>query len=461
MRNLQSLFARLRAARLTPFAVALGAFALLLPAVPAQATKIDRIVSPGGIEAWLVRDTTVPLVAMQFAFTGGSSQDPADKSGLANMTSSLLDEGAGDLDAAAFQERMERRAIEMRFSADRDHFRGSLRTLRENSDEAFDLLRLALTAPRFDKPAVDRIRTQISAQLRRESTDPGEIASVAWWRAAFPNHPYGREPKGTQETISAIGPDDLRGYAGRVFARDTLKVAIVGDIDAQAAAAMLDRVFGKLPAKANLTPVPNVSPAGLGSVSVVTLDTPQAVVMLGGKGLARKAPDFIPAFVVNHILGGGSFTSRLYQEVREKRGLAYGVSTYLYPLDHAALFMGWTQVRADRAGESVSLIEKEIRRIAEEGPTADELQRAKEFLAGSFALRFDTSTKIAGQLVQIQLDDLGIDYINKRNDLIMAVTLEDAKQAAKQVFSGGLSITVVGRPVGVTPTAAPARSGPG
>lgn len=426
-------------------------------AAPAHATKIERVVSPGGIEAWLVRDATVPLIALQFAFVGGSSQDAAGKPGVANMVTGLLDEGAGEMDSAAFQDRLERKAIEMRFSADRDHFRGSLRTLTENRDEAVDLLRLALTQPRFDKPAVDRIRNQIASQLRRESKDPAQLASKIWWERAFPNHPYGNDPKGTLETIAAITEADLKAYTRRVLARDTLKIAIVGDIEPDAAGALLDRVFGTLPAKAELTPVATVEPSGLGSRQAVNFETPQTVVALGGPGLPRKHPDFIPAYIANHILGGGSFTSRLYREIREKRGLAYGVSTYLHPLDHSALFIGWTQVRADRAAESVRLIEQEIASMAESGPTEEELARAKEYLTGSYALRFDTSSKIAGQLVQIQLDDLGIDYINRRNDLINAVTLEDVRRAAKEVFSGGLAITIVGRPAGTAPT--PAKGG--
>jgi zinc protease len=433
----------------------LAALALMVAVVPAQATKVERVVSPGGIEAWLVRDATVPLVAMEFAFAGGTSQDPKDRAGLSYMTASLLDEGAGELDAAAFQGMMERDAIQLQFRSDRDHFRGSLRTLKEKQDTAFDLLRLALNAPRFEASAVDRIRSQVASQLRREASDPTQVASDAWWGAAFPNHPYGKPQKGTQESIALVKPDELKGYVRRVLARDRLKIAIVGDIDAKAAGAMLDRVFGTLPAKGELAPVANIEPASLGRRNVVTFDTPQAVVSLGGKGLARKHPDFMAAFVVNHVLGGGSFTSRLYQEVREKRGLAYGVSTYLYPLDHSALFMGWTQVRADRAGDSINIMEQEIRRIANEGPTAEELAKAKDYLKGSYALRFDTSTKIALQLVQIQIDDLGIDYIDKRNDQVEAVTLEDAKRVAKSLFSGGMLITVVGRPVGVTSTGGP------
>lgn len=433
------------------------ACALLLAAAvnAAHATNIERVVSPKGIEAWLVRDATVPLIAVDFAFAGGTSQDPADKPGVAHITSTLLDEGAGNLDAAAFQDAMERNAVELRFRADRDHFRGSLRALSERKDQSIELLRLALTAPRFESEAIERMRAQVLAELRREASNPSDLASKAWWSTAFPGHPYGRPEKGTLDSVAQIGAADVKTYARQVLTRDRLKVAIVGDIDANAAGALLDRVFGELPATSELSSTPEAKPAGLGRRLVVTFDTPQAVVSFGGPGLPRKHPDFMTAFVVNHILGGGSFTSRLYQEVREKRGLAYGVSTALYPMEHSALFVGWTQVRADRAGDSIGIIEAEIRRMAEEGPTDEEIARAKEYLTGSYALRFDTSTKIAGQLVQIQIDDLGIDYINKRNALIEAVTKADAKRVAKSLLDAGLLITVVGRPVGVTSTGGP------
>jgi zinc protease len=432
---------------------AFAAAALSFTPSPAAATTIERVVSPGGIEAWLVRDATVPLVALEYAFAGGSSQDPAAKPGVANMVSALLDEGAGDLDATAFQGRMEELAIELRFWGDRDYFRGSLRTLSARRDEAFDLLRIALNAPRFDPEAIERIRTQLASELRRESTEPNNIVSKTWWSTAFPGHPYGQPEKGTLETVGQINRDELRDYATRVFARDRLKIAVVGDIDAAATGKLIDRVFGSLPAKANLADVPTVKPQGLGRRVVVDLDIPQAVVSFGGLGLPRAHPDFIAAFVVNHILGGGSFTSRLYQEVREKRGLAYGVYTSLYPMEHAPLFMGWTATRAERTGEAIEIIEAETRRMAETGPTADELAKAKAFLKGSYALRFDTSTKIAGQLVQIQIDNLGIDYIDKRNELIDAVTPDDAKRVAKSLLSGDYLTAIVGKPKGVTTTA--------
>lgn len=435
-------------------AFAITVFGLLALLTPARATTIEAVRSPGGIEAWLVRDRTVPLVAMEYAFKGGTSQDPADKPGVAHLVSGLLDEGAGELDARAFQERMEGQAIELRFQADRDHFRGSLRTLTERRDAAFDLLRLALTAPRFDADAVERVRTQVAVGLQRDTTNPNDLVSKAWWAAAYPDHPYGRPPKGTLESVARITAEDVRGYTRRVFARNTLKVAIVGDISPEDAGAMLDRVFGALPPTAELAEVPPAQPQGLGRKIVVQLDTPQAVVSFGTVGLPRKDPDFIPAFVANHILGGGSFTSRLYTEVREKRGLAYGVSTSLAPMEHSALLMGYTATSADQAGNALAIIEREFGQFAESGPTAEELAQAKSFLKGSFPLRFDTSTKVAAQLVQIQLDDLGIDYIDRRNALIDAVTLEDVRRVSKTLFGDPLLVAIVGRPKGVT--AAPA-----
>jgi zinc protease len=431
-------------------AIAASALAFVAFAAPVRATNVERVISPGGIEAWLVREPSVPVIAMDFAFKGGANQDPALKPGVSHMTASLLDDGAGDLDTKAFHQRLEENAVEMRFTANRDTIHGSVRMLRDRRDQAFDLLRLALTSPRFDADAVERVRAQILSALRRESTQPNDIANRTWWRTAFPDHPYGRPNNGTLESIPLITPDDLRAYARRVLAREQLKVAVVGDIDAATLAPLLDRVFGVLPAKPELASVPAAQEHAAGRRIVVDLDIPQTVLSFGGTGIARKDPDFIPAFVVNHILGGGSFSSRLYTEVREKRGLAYGVYSYLLPLDHAALFMGGTQTRSDRAGEALEIIEKEIRRMAEEGPTEEELAKAKSFLKGSYALRFDTSTKIAGQLLQIQLDELGIDYIEKRNSLIDAVTIDDTRRVAKRLAVGGLFVTVVGRPKGIS-----------
>jgi zinc protease len=425
-----------------------AAAALLIAATltPAHATKIEVVKSPGGIEAWLVRDTTIPLVSMDFAFTGGANQDPEVKPGVSYITAALLDDGAGSYDAKAFQQRIEENAVQLRFSSGRDNFQGSIRVLRDRMEPGFDLLRLALTQPRFDTDSLERVRAQVISSLRRETTNPNSISNRVWWKTAFPDHPYGRPTNGTLESVPTITREDLIDYHRRVLTRDTLKVAVVGDIDAATLGPMLDKVFGALPAKGDLRPLAAARIQDVGRRIVVDLDVPQAVLSFGGQGLARKDPDFIPAFVVNHILGGGSFSSRLYTEVREKRGLAYGVSSYLLPLDRAALFTGGTQTSNDSANEALKIIETEIRRMATDGPSEKELAEAKDYLKGSFPLRFDTSSKIASQLLQIQIESLGIDYINKRNSLIDAVTIEDARRVAKRLADGGMLVTVVGRP---------------
>jgi len=426
--------------------------ALPLLAAPALATTIERVVSPGGIEAWLVHEPAVPMIAIDFAFVGGAAQDAPGKGGTASLVASLLDEGAGDLDAKTFHARLERKAIELGFQAERDTLRGTLRTLTENKDEAFEYLRLAVTQPRFDQSDVEVIRAQMLSMLRRATTSPTDIANLRWWQVAFADHPYGRPVNGTLESVPTITIADLKDYTHRVLARENLKVAVVGDIDTETVKVMLDRVFGGLPAQPELKPVANVSPQGLGRRIVVKVDVPQAVVAFGGPGIARKDPDFMAAYIVNHILGGGAFSSRLYQEVREKRGLAYSVYDSLVWLNHSALFLGGTATRADRAGETLDVIDKEIHRLANEGPTADELAKAKAYLNGSFVLNLDTSSKIAALLVQLQLDGLGIDYFTRRPEMINGVTLEDARRVAKRMLDSGMLVTVAGRPEGIAST---------
>lgn len=419
----------------------------MLSSVPSQAAaKIQRLVSPGGIEAWFVQDATVPLIAMEYAFAGGATQDPADKPGVGNMVADLLDEGSGDLDSKTFHERLDRRAIELSFSSTRDYFRGSLRMLKDNKDEAYDLLRTALTSPHFEAADVERIRAQVLSGLRRDTTNPTSLASRKFLEVAFGDHPYGRQANGTLHSVPKIDVADLKDYVRRVIARGGLRIAVVGDVDADTLGKLLDKTFGGLPAKANLTPVPDVMAAKPPQRAFIPLDVPQTVVTFGGPGIRRHDPDFMAAYVVNHILGGGGLSSRLYHEVREKRGLAYSVYESLLWMDHSAVFVGNTGTRADRAGETVDAIEKEVRRIAEEGPTQKELDEAKSYLKGSQMLALDTSSKLAQALLQYQIDKLPIDYIEKRNAIVDAVTLDDAKKAAKRLWGEGLLTVIVGRP---------------
>ncbi|MBS4082154.1 MAG: insulinase family protein [Rhizobiales bacterium] len=416
-------------------------------AADAQVGKIERIKTPAGIEVWFVRDDTLPILSVNFAFNGGASQDPADRAGLAYMTAALLDEGAGDLDAKAFQERLEGRAITLSFKADRDAFRGSVRVLSEHREEAFELLRLALTAPRFDQEAIDRIRASIIAANKRSLNNPDEVAGLRWFASAFPGHPYGRPVKGDENSIGGIERSMLFAYAKKNLARSNLKIAVVGSADSAEISRLVDHVFAKLPAKAELAAIPEAAPQALGTREVIDLNIPQTTIAFGGVGLKRRDPDFMSAFVLNHILGGSSFSSRLYREVREKRGLAYSVYSYLATLDRSGLFMGGTSTRNDRAGEALQIIEQEIVRIAKDGPTPEELTQAKSYLTGSYLLHFDTSAKVAAQLLEIQLEDLGIDYISRRNNMVNAVTANDVRRAAKKFLADSkLLVILVGRP---------------
>lgn len=417
---------------------------------PAAAMDAQKVVSPGGIEAWLVEDHSIPVISMGIAFKGGSALDPDGKEGLATMVAGLLDEGSADLDSQTFRSRLEQKAIDLSFHADQDAFTGSLRTLSENRDEAFGLFRDALTKPRFDDEPVDRIRNQILTALAFKKDDPQELASEAWSKSAFPGHPYSRPEEGTEASIKAITRDDLRSFTALQLVRNQLKVGVAGDITPQQLGALLDDTFGTLPTAASALPaVPDVTPK-TGIVTVIKRDIPQSVAAFGTPGLPRQDPDFFAAYVVNYILGGGGFSSRLMNEVREKRGLAYSVYNYLYPLDHAALSLGGVATNNARMKESLDLIRKEMARMAKEGPTQKELDDAKTYLVGAYPLRFTSTMAMASTLVALQLQGYPIEHLTKRNDYIKAVTLADAKRAASRLYNpDALTIAIVGNPEGI------------
>ena len=434
--------------------VCLTVGALLAPAT-ASAVTVERVVSPGGIEAWLVRDTMVPLVSIEFSFRGGAAMDPAGKAGLANMTISLLDEGAGDMDSQAFQRRTGDLAMKLRFSAGADTIRGSFKTLNSNRDEAVEMLRLALTSPHFDTVAVERIRQQLLAVVARQSTDPDHVAGQVWWRVVFPDHPYGQPSVGTPASIAAITADDMRGVVAQRFVRDELFVGVVGDITPEELGPLLDKSFGALPAhKGKPAPIAETKPGAAGQTFIVRQEVPQSVVMFGHAGLKRNHPDYYAAYVMNYVLGGGGFASRLYAEVREKRGLAYSVYSYLSPLDATAVYSGGVSTENSRVGESLSVIRAEWTRMRDHGVTDEELKNAKTYLTGSFPLRFTSTNGIARMLVGMQYNDLGIDYIEKRNSYIEAVTRDDIARVARTLMNpDGLTVVIVGNPEGVEATA--------
>jgi len=422
--------------------------------------NIQKIKSPGGIEAWLVEEHSVPLISLRYAFDGGNSQDPAGKEGLANFLTAMMDEGAGDLNSGEYQERMEDISMRMSYDDSKDSLYGSFETLTTNRSKAVELLKLSVQKPRFDNDAVERIRQQLIANLQYADKDPEKVAMREWYAQAFAGHPYARPSNGTIDTVSKITREDLADYHKRTFARDNLKVVAVGDITAEELGKLIDDVFGALPEKAKLFPVAQTEPTKGGSQKIVEMGVPQSVAVFGLGAMPRKDPDFITAFVVNHILGGGGFSAKLMEEVREKRGLAYSVYTYVQPYQQASILVGSVATKNAAMGESLSIIRNELKKMAENGPSKEDLDAAKSYLTGSYALRFDTNSKIASQLLGLMQEGFGPDYVENRNKLIEAVTVEDAKRVAARLLKpDDLVVTIVGKPTGLK-SASPAALQP-
>lgn len=416
-----------------------------------QAMDIRKVVSDKGIVAWFVPDKSVPLVAMSFAFrNAGSATDPDGKEGLAEMTSGLLDEGAGELKSQAFQRAVEDIAAQIGFSAGRDTFTGQLRTLTAEREKAFELLRLALNTPRFDAVPVKRIQSQMLASLRRQARNPRQISGRLWSETVFPDHPYSKPSNGTEGTVAALTADDLKSFVRDRFSRDRLIIGVVGDISEEELKQRLDSVFGDLPATGRKFAIPETTPGGSGKTLIIRKQIPQSMMILGHAGLKLDDPDWYAALLVTRIFGGGGLSSRLYEEIREKRGLAYSVYAYLSPMEHSALLAGGVATQNARAAESLSVIRAEWQRLAERGITAKELDTAKTYMNGSFPLRLGSSRGIAGMLVGIQIADLGMDYIKKRPSLINSITLAEANRVAKRLYRvSDLTVVIVGDPKGI------------
>lgn len=443
--------ARGAAAWLAPLALLLTVVAL---AQPARAVEVQRVVSDQGIEAWLVEDHSNPIVSLKLGFRGGAALDPEGKAGLANLVSGTMDEGAGELTSQEFQQRLAAQAIRLSFDAGTDAFYGSLQTLTENKAEAFDLLSLALTEPRFDDEPVQRIKSQIAASLARRSQDPGSVSARTLDRLLFPDHPYGNPVEGTLDSLKQIEAGDLHDFVETRFARDRLFVGVVGDITPEELKPLLDKAFAGLPKTTGEVPqVADVKTKSPGELVVVEKDVPQSSVSFAHGGIARDDPDYYAASLVNYILGGGSFASRLYEEVREKRGLVYSVYSFLQPMDHGSVMGGRFGTQNASVGTALDVVRKEWTRMAEDGPTKEELADAKTYKTGNFPLQLSSTSQIASVLLAMQLEDLGMDYIDKRKELIESVTLEQAKRVAGELLKPDqLTVVVVGKPEGVEAT---------
>lgn len=419
-------------------------------ALPARAEMtIQEVTSPGGITAWLVEDHNIPFTALEIQFKGGTSLDAPGKRGAVNLMTGLLEEGTGEMDSRAFAEARDGLAAEYRFRAGTDSVGVSVRFLSENREQSIALLREALVRPRFDQVALDRVRGQVLTGLRGDAKDPEAIAPDLFDRLAFGVHPYGSNGDGTIESVTALTREDIVAAHQGALAHDRIYVAAAGDITAAELAALLDQLLGELPKTG--APLPTRADWLLTpGVTVEDFPSPQSVVYFGHRGITRDDPDFFAAFILNEVLGGGRFTTRLMTEVRDKRGLTYGIGTYLVPMDHAETILGQFSASNDKVAEAIGVIRGEWARIAAEGITAEELAATKTYLTGSYPLRFDGNGPIANILVGMQMEDLPIDYALTRNDKIEAVTPEDIRRvAARIILPEELRFIVVGQPTGL------------
>jgi zinc protease len=428
-------------------------FGLILAGASAHAEiDIQEITSPGGITAWLVEEPSIPFVALELRFRGGTSLDAAGKRGATNLMVGLLEEGAEEMDAQAFAQAREELAAQFSYDAGADTLSISAKFLTESQDQAVDLLRASLVSPRFDDAALDRVRRQVLSGIRSDAKDPDAIAAETFNALIYGDHPYGSSESGTIESVTALTRADIMDAHKGAMAMDRVYVAAAGDINAEELGLLLDALLAGLPQTGAPQPE-RVEVMTEGGVTVVPFATPQSVARFGHRGLRIDDPDFFPAFVMNTIFGGGGFEARLMTEVREKRGLTYGVYSYLSARDHAELVLGSVASANDRIAEAIEVITDEWTKIAKEGVTQQELDSAKTYLTGAYPLRFDGNATIARILVGMQIDGFPRDYIVTRNPRIEAVTLEDVKRVAATLMRPeDLRFVVVGQPEGLEHT---------
>jgi zinc protease len=437
--------------RLRLLAAAVAGLLALLPAV-AGAIEIKEITTPLGIKAWLVEDKSTPVVALSFSFSGGTATDPAGQAGITDLMADLLTDGAGPMNAQAFRQRQEDAAAYLGFNASLDRLTGSLRVLTANRDEGFELLRLALTQPRFDLDMVNQRRAQTIASINQAAQRPGSVASRTLMETLFAGHPYAADPDGTPEGLAAATPELLKKRAAELLLRNNLIVSAVGDIGEAELARQLDRAFGVLPTGTPPALPPQWMPPTKPRTIVVERPVPQSTAVMALPGIPRDDPEWYAATVMNHVLGGGGQQSRLFNEVREKRGLAYGVSSGLRTYKRASLLVMSTGSANERVAEAIKVIRAEMARMRNEGVTEAELNDAKTYLTGALALSLDSSGSIAGLLHSMQIDGLSPDHLTRRAALIGAVTLEDVRKIARRLLRDEtLTTVVVGKPIGVTP----------
>lgn len=422
---------------------------LALPLTARAEIDITPVTTPSGLTAWLVQEPDIPFVALDLMFLGGTVLDSDAQSGAVALMTALLEEGAGDMDAQAFATQTEELAARISFDSGRDTITVSARFLTENMDEAIAHLHAALTQPRFDADAIERVRGQMLAQLRRDALDPNTLAGRAFAQAAFGDHPYARAGDGTPETVAALTRDDLLAAHSAAITRDRVYIGAAGDITPDTLSALLDKLFDGVPTATAPLPARTEFLATAGE-TVIDFDNPQSVVAFGHRGVARDHPDFMAAFVLSEVFGGGRFGTRLMTSLREERGLTYGVGTFLSSGSYGDSYQGRLSTDNRNVPQVIELLRDEWARMAEDGLSAEELARIQTYMTGAYALRFDGNGSIASILASMQYQGFDIDYVNRRNDMINDLTLDQMNRVANEVFAPDeLVFVIVGRPVGL------------
>jgi zinc protease len=426
---------------------------VLLCGFSAHASNIEEVTGKSGVKAWLVEDHKLPLISLHIAFRGGVEQDPFDKQGLANLTMNALTEGGGPYDADTFQQKLADHSIAMNFNAGRDALYGTIKTLSSEKEETFALLQLVLTKPRFDEKDIERERSQQLATLRVQLGNPDWQARYALFQKIFGDHPYGSRRLGTTETLARLTRNDISSFAARHIARDNLVVAVAGDITARDLSTALDQMFGDLPRHAQLSPVSEVA----WPLDTATILTPregtQTALLFAMPGPKRDDPDWYAAEIANYILGGGGFSSRLMQEVRDINGLTYDINTTLSAMEHGGLLTGEAATDNPKTGKAWEIILDTMHHFYEDGAKEKDVKAAKDYLTGALPLSMTSTDKITRILLEWQLDRLGPDYLDRRNDLIRNVTVEDVDRVIRRWFNPDrLTLSMVGKPENIVPT---------
>lgn len=394
--------------------------------------------------AWLVSDDSLPLITIEVAWLGGSAGEAADKAGVTMLMARLMNEGAGDLSARQFQQAMADKAISISFASTRDEVTASVRCLKRYQQSCFDLLKLALSQPRFDEEAIERMKGEQRTAILRNKQSPGRIAARAFREMAFAQHPYARPLNGTMDTLLGLTRADIKARYNGLLARDNLRLGVVGDMSRAETRRLMRDVFAVLPAQNSARIIADTQAVSGPQTRHIDRAGPQTTVFFGHRGIDYDHELFFPAFVMNSILGGSGFSSRLTEQVREARGLAYSVYSYFSINTHAGLWQGTVASDNKTVQQALDLIRGEMRRMAQDGVSAERLDAAKTYLTGAYALRFDSGRKIAGQLIGVQLMGRSIDYFTQRNAAINAVTQDEIKRAALLLLADKLLVVSVG-----------------